>query len=522
MMHSQRRRLHKNHWLMSNLWLGLLATVAVLMFSDADHLCAQQTTVPTGISDVNTTFFGQIDASVIDTLLKELPNEGKGKGAEAKETVLENRLRQTKEILGGETIWLTANWPRVPTKITLSVADADGTRVSKLLKLWSLRTGKLVANQRFSVSLKSLRDVEKQSDSPVEDWQKNLAGAPKGPLRFAMQPPKRFYRTLDELLNELPEYLGGGPVELLTEGALSASISANPATRSIDGFIQSKNAEAANKLKDHLPKLLTSAIESHNLSNEGDGSIALILRWIARKTSFSVEQDRIRIQFEPKSDASAAELTRQAMNVLIGPIANQSQTEKLRYAAIGILNYESAYRYFPPPEDFRGPDGATGLSWRVHILPFLGESELFQKFKLDEPWDSPANKKLLSEMPDIYNSFPSQLMMPVDAPKGMTTLMAPASDSTILGAPKRVTFGNIVDGSSNTVLLVIVKDSLAVPWTAPKDYVFDPDKPAAGLQFDNGKTPVVMCDASTHAADRDNQWLRLFEMNDEKVVQLKE
>ena len=118
MMHSQRRRLHKNHWLMSNLWLGLLATVAVLMFSDADHLCAQQTTVPTGISDVNTTFFGQIDASVIDTLLKELPNEGKGKGTEAKETVLENRLRQTKEILGGETIWLTANWPRVPTKIT--------------------------------------------------------------------------------------------------------------------------------------------------------------------------------------------------------------------------------------------------------------------------------------------------------------------------------------------------------------------------------------------------------------------
>ncbi|QEG20479.1 DUF1559 family PulG-like putative transporter [Mariniblastus fucicola] len=182
---------------------------------------------------------------------------------------------------------------------------------------------------------------------------------------------------------------------------------------------------------------------------------------------------------------------------------------------------KKVHRYFPPPADSRGLDGATGLSWRVHILPFLGKSELFQQFKMDEPWDSPANKKLLPKMPDIYNRFSSQLMMPADAPKGMTTMVAPNSDRTILGAPGRVGFGNIIDGSSNTVLLVVVKEPLAVPWTAPQDYKFDPDKPAAGLQFENGKTPVVLCDAFTCFADRENQWLYLFEMNDEEVVQIK-
>ena len=46
--------------------------------------------------------------------------------------------------------------------------------------------------------------------------------------------------------------------------------------------------------------------------------------------------------------------------------------------------------------------GRPGLSWRVAILPFLGEQALYAKFKLDEPWDSPANKPLLGEMPAVF------------------------------------------------------------------------------------------------------------------------
>ena len=49
-------------------------------------------------------------------------------------------------------------------------------------------------------------------------------------------------------------------------------------------------------------------------------------------------------------------------------------------------------------------NGKPLLCWRVHILPYLGEEKLYKEFHLDEPWDSPHNKKLLSQMPKIYRA----------------------------------------------------------------------------------------------------------------------
>ena len=66
--------------------------------------------------------------------------------------------------------------------------------------------------------------------------------------------------------------------------------------------------------------------------------------------------------------------------------------------------------------------------------------------------------------------------------------------------------------------MVSVKDSLAVPWTAPQDYVFDADAPGSGLEFTDGKTLTVLCDGSAQLLVEKNDWLNLFGMNDGKVV----
>ena len=47
-------------------------------------------------------------------------------------------------------------------------------------------------------------------------------------------------------------------------------------------------------------------------------------------------------------------------------------------------------------------NGKPVLSWRVAILPWLEEFALYQRFHLDEPWDSSHNKALLKEMPRVY------------------------------------------------------------------------------------------------------------------------
>ena len=47
-------------------------------------------------------------------------------------------------------------------------------------------------------------------------------------------------------------------------------------------------------------------------------------------------------------------------------------------------------------------DGKPLLSWRVLILPYVEQEDLYKQFHLDEPWDSEHNKKLIEKMPAVY------------------------------------------------------------------------------------------------------------------------
>ena len=49
-----------------------------------------------------------------------------------------------------------------------------------------------------------------------------------------------------------------------------------------------------------------------------------------------------------------------------------------------------------------GPDGTPLHSWRVLILPYIEQQELYKQFRLDEPWDSTHNIALLDRMPATY------------------------------------------------------------------------------------------------------------------------
>ena len=73
----------------------------------------------------------------------------------------------------------------------------------------------------------------------------------------------------------------------------------------------------------------------------------------------------------------------------------------LKQVGLAMYNYREAHGRFPAPA-IQGPDGKPLLSWRVAILPYLSENELYQSFKLDEPWDSPHNKPLLERMPQLF------------------------------------------------------------------------------------------------------------------------
>src|SRR5947207_1926384 len=75
--------------------------------------------------------------------------------------------------------------------------------------------------------------------------------------------------------------------------------------------------------------------------------------------------------------------------------------KNLEQIVLAVHNHASA-NVDRLPGDIRSKDGKPLLSWRVAILPFIDEDDLYKQFKLDEPWDSENNKKLIEKLPKTY------------------------------------------------------------------------------------------------------------------------
>src|SRR5205807_1964834 len=78
-----------------------------------------------------------------------------------------------------------------------------------------------------------------------------------------------------------------------------------------------------------------------------------------------------------------------------------SSINNLKQIALAMRSYHDANGRFPPATVY-SKDGKPLYSWRVLLLPYLPGTTLPDEFKLDEPWDSPHNNKLLSSMPQIF------------------------------------------------------------------------------------------------------------------------
>jgi len=112
----------------------------------------------------------------------------------------------------------------------------------------------------------------------------------------------------------------------------------------------------------------------------------------------------------------------------------------------------------PPPQFF----GPQRFSWRVLLLSELGEDDLYSRFSLVAPWDGEPNRGLLARIPSVFRSF--------DDPQGRTTMVLVTGPNTLYPGEQTAP---LRDGAENTILVIAVAASRAVPWTAAQDYEFD-------------------------------------------------
>ncbi len=143
-----------------------------------------------------------------------------------------------------------------------------------------------------------------------------------------------------------------------------------------------------------------------------------------------------------------------------------------RQIGLAMHLYHDSFRTFPPAYS-ADKDGKPLLSWRVLILPYIQQAPLYEQFHLDEPWDSPHNRKLLEKMPAVYRS-------PTAPPESTSaSVFAVVGPGTAFPGKQGVPLPEFRDGLSNTILVVEAKRD--IPWTKPEDIPYDPQKPIPEL-----------------------------------------
>lgn len=152
----------------------------------------------------------------------------------------------------------------------------------------------------------------------------------------------------------------------------------------------------------------------------------------------------------------------------------------LKQIGLAMHTFHSVHAQLPigesPREDYpiKYGNGNPLLSWRVYLLPYLEAEPLYNKFKLDESWDSPHNIQLLDEIPDLYKSLDYQGLGNKTVVLGLSGPGGIFDHQATIGAPDRsVRFRDISDGTAHTLLVIMAGPDKAVPWTQPVDLHYD-------------------------------------------------
>ncbi len=229
--------------------------------------------------------------------------------------------------------------------------------------------------------------------------------------------------------------------------------------------VDAKNADTVQKLKDQFDKLREQIGQAKDgqmatLKDEFNEDLAGEIKTLANKVydSLQASVDGETMTVSLSVPESAQETMKKVQKFTAARFITQNSAKQI---ALAFHNFHDTYRQAP----FTSPDPDnqnTKLSWRVRILPFLEQANLYEQFKLDEPWDSEHNKALLEQMPEIYK-------VSDDAEPGHTQFVVPKGKGMAIDGDKKIGIRDITDGTVNTLFVVTVKPEHAVPWTAPDD-----------------------------------------------------
>ena len=140
--------------------------------------------------------------------------------------------------------------------------------------------------------------------------------------------------------------------------------------------------------------------------------------------------------------------------------------QNLRRIAQALNNYAKDYGTYPPAVT-RNSAGVPMHSWRILILPYLGEEALYKQYDLEQPWNSSENSSMQWQVPAVFVS-PASVNRGV---VGESNYMLIRGPRTLFPPAGSWSPGGIRDGAANTLLVVETNNTL-ITWTDPTDLEF--------------------------------------------------
>jgi hypothetical protein len=186
------------------------------------------------------------------------------------------------------------------------------------------------------------------------------------------------------------------------------------------------------------------------------------------------------------------------------PDRSPPEKDPLQRIVLSMTQFHASVGRYPFPAIYDHL-GRPVLSWRVALLPYLGEYELFRRFVLDEPWDSPHNLPLLGRMPQVY-APPGEIV----ATPGATYYRVFEGPGAAFETRAGLRISDFPDGIGTTILVAEAADP--VPWTKPEELRYDPDGRLPRLgSTSGGYFRVAYCDGSVKSVrnDFDERRMRL-------------
>ncbi len=381
-----------------------------------------------------------------------------------------------------------------------SVEEADGEKIrvdSTASALWESPDKKtvLVGSIEDVLNRVAAKKAGKSSNSKLLS---QLNTSAELSMAFALNDQAELIERATQLGEGIP---GLGMVQQITGIALHLSVTAKPGSKMVDVIATTADADAAKQISDFLSPLLDNGKglakeQMTAFSAIADDNSKAALRLAEQLVeSAAIAQAGAQVTLTvavPQGFDKLAEILKPTIEQANVQAGLQEKKNNLKSIGIAFHNFNDSNLRFPGAG--KSAEGKSGLSWRVHLLPYLDQFELYQKFKLDEPWDSENNKPLIAQMPVIFNVDGG---VPEEGKTSIHVMTGPGAPFAKDATPKLTDF---TDGTSNVILFIVAGSDKAEVWTKPGGLDFNPEDPLKALGKVSGETfSAILADGSYRA-----------------------